>query len=251
MTMAGYMARIGQWNRFDCKWEKGLRKAGLPYFHAKEMPNHPFTLKAPKIADDCLMVGFVVRLDRRDYEEVYRGAPWGGKAQPDSMYGLCFRYLISAALEVGLGEYRPNLQLDFVIESGHAKEGAPNEILRRIKRRNIPSVSEHLGTVTTMDKHECAGLQAADGLATGAAWAEGPDGSSLPLTEVMDAINLSDVYPRSSLKAPLFRCHIGRDELRKFRDDTFALAEFRRQFGQRRHAEIQARKIINDVKIAP
>jgi hypothetical protein len=34
MTMAGYTARIGQWDRFDRRWRKGLRKAGLEYFHA-------------------------------------------------------------------------------------------------------------------------------------------------------------------------------------------------------------------------
>lgn len=126
MTMGGYIARVGQWNRFDHKWRKALRKSGLEYFHAVEMPRHPFGAKAVKIADDNLMAGFVVRLDRKDYEEVYRDGRWGGKAQPDSMYGLCFRFFLSACLEVGLSEHRQNLKLDFVVESGQAPIGNIN-----------------------------------------------------------------------------------------------------------------------------
>jgi hypothetical protein len=244
MTMGGYMARVGQWNSFDHKWRKELRKSGIDHFHAQEMAKHPFTLKAPSIADNHLLVGFVVRLDRKDYEDVYRNGPWGGKAQPDSMYGLCFRYFLSACLEVGLGEYHPNLKLDFIIESGHMNEGAPNEIVRRLKKQNIRGVSEYLGTVRPMLKKECYGLQAADGLATGAAWAEGPEGSSIPLADVSLAGTLAQVAPKSPLKAPLFRCHVDREQLEKFRNDTFALVEFKRQFGLRRNAEIQAKKEI-------
>jgi hypothetical protein len=184
----------------------------------------------------------VVRLDKKDYDETYRNAQWG-KAQPDSMYGLCFRYFLSACLEIGIHEYGPDLRLDFIIESGHPNEGAPNDIVRRIKKHGIPKVSELLGTVTPMLKKECYGLQAADGLVTGAAWAEGPGGSSsVPLTNVLPAGTLAEVRQKTPLKAPLFRCHIDREQLAKFRDDQFALVEFKRQFGLRRAAEIAARK---------
>jgi hypothetical protein len=45
MIMAGYTARLNQWNRFNLKWRKALRKAGLEYFHAKEHWKHPFSAK--------------------------------------------------------------------------------------------------------------------------------------------------------------------------------------------------------------
>ncbi len=64
---------------------KVLRKHRLEYFHAQEMPRHPFGLKAQKISDDYLLAGFVARLNRKDYNEAYCNGPWGGKAQPDSM----------------------------------------------------------------------------------------------------------------------------------------------------------------------
>ena len=242
MTMAGYTARIGQWNRFDHKWKKGLKKAGLDYFHVQEMPNHPFGLKGAKIADDNLMFGFVVRLDRRDYEEVYLAGSWGGKAQPDSMYGLCFRYCLSAVLEIGRNEYPNDLKLNFIVESGHNNEGAPNEIVQRLKRQKISGASEFLGTVTPMDKMECYGLQAADGLATGAAWKEKQETPEGYLIDVSGAKKLSDLYGKSLMKAPVFRCHIDRDEIGKFRDDTLTFIDLRKKFGQQRNAEIQARK---------
>jgi hypothetical protein len=37
MTMAGYIARLGQWHHFDAKWGKMLRENGLSYFHATEI----------------------------------------------------------------------------------------------------------------------------------------------------------------------------------------------------------------------
>ncbi len=242
MTMGGYIARIGQWNRFDLKWRKALRKAGLDYFHAVEMPVHPIIPKCIEIADDNLMAGFVIRLDRKDYEEAYRDGKWGGKAQPDSMYGLCFRFFLSACLEIGLGEDRKNLKLNFVVESGHPNEGAPNEIVRRIKKMNVSGAAEHLGSVTPMLKKECYGLQAADGLATGGAWTEGPNGSTIPLSDISPVGTLAQVYPLSPLKAPLFRVHIDRQHLVRARDETIALFDLRREFGRKRHEEIQAQR---------
>lgn len=241
MMMAGYMARVGQWNRFDHKWRKALRKAQLEYFHAQEMPHHPFGVKGAYISEDNLMCGFVVRLNRRDFEEVYRAGPWGRKAQPDSMYGLCFRYCLSAALDVGLAEYPNDLRLDFIVESGHPNEGAPNEIVRRLKNMKIKGASEFLGTVTPMEKKECYGLQAADGLATGAGWIEAGE-IAVPPNFLSTPAAPSSLFKTTTRKAPNFMCHISRDEIASFRDDFFVFVERRRQFGQQRNAEIEARK---------
>ena len=92
MIMAGYTARPNQWNRFDNRWQKALRKAGLEYFHAKEHWRHPFAAKVVKLSDSNLLFGFVAKISERDYKQFYRsGDGWGGKAQPDSIYGLAFR----------------------------------------------------------------------------------------------------------------------------------------------------------------
>lgn len=242
ITMAGFTGRLGQWQRFDRKWRKALRKAGLEYYHAQQMPLHPFAIKAVQIPDRELLFGFVVRLNRRDFNEVYKYGPWGGKAQPDSVYGLCFRFCLAMILEVSIREYQ-HPRLDFIIESGHQNEGAPSEILRRLRSLDLEGVSEFLGTVTPMGKRESYGLQAADALATGAAWQEDPAGSTrAPMVNVSDASRLSDLYGRSLTKIPIFRLQPSREQIAAFRDSQFKRIELQREFGHRRNAEIEARK---------
>jgi hypothetical protein len=235
MVMAGYTARLGQWNRFDRKWGKGLRQAGLRYFHAKEHRAHPFAIKGVKIADASLMFGFVVRLDRGDYQKVYRTSEtgaWGGKIQPDSMYGLCFRYCLAFVLRQTLieqGSWSAPV-LDFIVENGHVNEGAPNEIVHQLKRKRISGVSEHLGNVTPMDKEKCYGLQAADALATGAWHMEGSETGAL-VVDIPDAASLADTVPfRGGLRAPIFRCHVDAAELALFKDEYFEHFAHRQRF---------------------
>ena len=169
MTMGGYIARLNEWNRFDHKWKKALRKARLDYFHVKEHGDHPFALKGPGIADACLMAGFVVRLDKADFDKYYRAGGWGGKAQPDSMYGLCFRFCVSYVLSVAKAELpHEELTLNFVVEENRQYDGAPAAILQELKRKRIVGVSEFLGYAVPGEKRKIPGLQAADGLASGA-----------------------------------------------------------------------------------
>jgi hypothetical protein len=77
MVMAGYSARLAQWDRFDRRWNKHLRKAGLDYFHAKEHSAHPFAPKAYRLPGANLMFGFVVRMDVKDYKNFYRDGKLG------------------------------------------------------------------------------------------------------------------------------------------------------------------------------
>ena len=136
MIMAGYTARVSQSGWFDLKWQKALKKHGLDYFHAKEHWQLPFAAKAIKIPDNNLLFGFVAKLREDDYKKYYRAGPWSGKVQPDSMYGLCFRYCLSLVLQQTLLEV-PNrhLVLNFVVEEGHPNQGAPAEIVSQLKRK--------------------------------------------------------------------------------------------------------------------
>lgn len=230
MTMGGYSALLNQWSRFDHKWNKTLRKHGLSYFHVKEHGDHPFALKGPQIADDNLMFGFVVRLDRADYTKSYRTGGWGGKAQPDSMYGLCFRYCLSLVWQVAKQELsQSGLVLNFLLEDGHPNSGGPTEIIKTLKKKRISGLSEFLGVAVTGGKKQHAGLQAADGLASGA-WhleALGMPTVGSPKAPSLETQNLS----KSVMKTPIFRCHIDEKELAKFKDGYFKHLEFRRKFG--------------------
>jgi hypothetical protein len=242
MTMGGYAARLGQWNRFDHKWRKALRKAGLGYFHVAEHGDDPFALKAVRIADDSLMVGFVVRLDKADYKKYYRDGDWG-KSQPDSMYGLCFRFCLSYVLQVALAEMpHDGLALNFITESGHENEGAPAEIVSQLRRKRISGVSEFLGKATTDEKEKSPGLQAADGLASGS-WHIEKAGMPLLGPVMQPSKSLANWNPaQTGWKVPISRCHIDAKQLSSFKEDYFAHIEYRKNWGRQRTAEILASK---------
>jgi hypothetical protein len=232
LIMAGHTARLNQWNRFDLKWRKALKKSGLEYFHAKEHWNHPFAVNAVKIADDNLLFGFVAKLSEPDYKKFYRDGPWGGKAQPDSMYGLCFRYCLSFVLQQAFLEApSKDFVLNFIVEDGHPNSGAPTEIVRQLKRKGISGVSEFLGAAVTGEKTKVPGLQAADGLAFGAWHLEH---RPVQLANVSPDVPVSKLQGKSLMKAPIFRCDINERELKIFKNGYFAHVDFRRGFGRKK-----------------
>lgn len=238
MVMGGYAARLGQWNRFDIKWKKALRKSGLEYFHTKEHFNHPFAVKAPKISEDHLWFGFVTRLDKADYKKFYREGGWGGKIQPDSMYGLCFRFCLGLVLERCLLEMqRDDLVINFVTEEGHVNAGAPAEMMRQIKRKRISGISEYLGQAVTGEKKKVPGLQAADGVATGA-WQLEKVGPSLSV--VNQRAPTKELAQLSNTKCPIFHTHLNEGELKQFKEGFFQHHEHRRQWGLARAQAIAA-----------
>ena len=158
MMMAGYMARVSAWEKFDRLWSRGLKRAGLDYWHGVETATHPFALDAHEISDSNLLFGFVVRMNKTDFA-IYRAGAWGGKAQPDSMYGLCFRYCLSFVVQRAVAELpRRSLTVDFVIEKGGPNSGAPATILEELRSKKVPDFSEFLGTVTLEDKKLVPGL---------------------------------------------------------------------------------------------
>lgn len=238
MTMGGYAGRLWQWNCFDNRWKKALRKAGLQYFHVKEHNGHPFALKGVNIANDSLLFGFVVRLDRSEYQSHYRQGGWGGKAQPDSMYGLCFRYCLSFVLQQALAEMaHQGLSLNFIVDGGHPNCGAATEIVNQLKRKRISGVSEYLGVAVPGEVEKTPGLQAADGLASGA-WHMESDAKATEenLINVPQRVPLFVSRPYQQLKAPIFRCHIDEAELAKFKEGYFDHIRFRQDFGRSRRS---------------
>ena len=169
-----------------------------------------------------------------------------GKPSPIACTGFASATVCRRHWRLAPHEYPNDLKLNFIVESGHPQCGAANEIVERIKRQRISGVSEYLGSVTQMRKRESYGLQAADGLATGAAWTETPAGSKIPLLDISPAGRLT-ALSKSLTKAPIFRCHVDRQQAANYRDDMFEFHRLRQQFGQQRHAEIEARKKAKSV----
>jgi hypothetical protein len=125
--------------------------------------------------------------------------------------------------------------LNFVVEDGHPNSGAPTEIVRQLKRKNISGVSEFLGDAIPGEKAKVPGLQAADGLAFGAWHIEQRPGL-LDLGIVAPTIPVAEMRGKSQLKAPIFRCDIDERELRIFKNGYFAHIDFRREFARRKQA---------------
>jgi hypothetical protein len=187
------------------------------------------------------MFGFVVRLDKADYQKFYREGQWGGKAQPDSMYGLCFRYCMSAVLQIALNELpTKGLSINFMVEDGHTNAGAPAEIIRQLKKKKIGGVSEHLGWAITGDKEKVPGLQAADCVTSGA-WQIEKD--VVPLLGNPQPPSLKNWKEFDSPhRVPILRCHIDPQHLATFKDGYFEHIAARQAYGDARQAEIAARK---------
>lgn len=230
MTMGGYMALQNQWNRFDHRWKKALRAAKIPYFHVKEHDGHPFALKAVRIADDNLMLGFVVRLAQADYLNHYReDSRWNNKVQPDSMYGLCFRYCLSVVMRAARGEMQQqDLSVDFLVGAGHPNSGSAAEIVRTLKKRRIPKISEYLGKGAIGDAKKIPGLQAADGVTSGA-WHLEQRGIPVLYPPVDPTHSLRSWNPaRTGWKVPILRAEINAAELAIFKKEYFEHFEYRR-----------------------
>ena len=161
------MRRVWANGSASTKNGKKTRKAELDYFHVKEHGDLPFALKGPTIADNHLMFGFAVRLDKADYHAAYREGR-GGKAQPDSMYGLCFRYCLSLVWQIAVKEMPlDGLELQFSGGKRSSKFRRSYRDCSPLKQKRISGLSEYLGVAVPGDKKKHPGLQAADGLASG------------------------------------------------------------------------------------
>jgi hypothetical protein len=126
------------------------------------------------------------------------------------------------------------------MEDGHANSGAPAEIVRQLKRKNIPDMSEFLGAASLGEKTRVPGLQAADGLAFGAWHAEQGRLGPRDFVTVAPDVSVAKLKGRSRMKTPLFRCDIDDRELRILKSGFFSHVDFGWELAKRRKASSQS-----------
>src|SRR6185437_3304212 len=104
-----------------------------------------------------------------DYKRHYVADDRPKAVQLDSPYGLCFRYCISYIPLLAKQAFPDrDLQLNFVLESGHKNAGDVVRIYNKIKNKTKTDHPEEreiiamLGTLAFDDKKSYPGLQAAD-----------------------------------------------------------------------------------------
>jgi hypothetical protein len=249
-VMGGYVAKLGQWNRYEKDWARLLKRAKISRFHSKEMVDRDnefkgwadgdeiaFCKAAEKLARKHQLCGFVQRIDYQDYKTHYRYYNPVKGFHYDSIYGLAFRYLLAFIPGfVARSLKRDGVIINAILENS-TYFGDGLRVWNDLKKR-FPEFARLLGTCIPGDK-KIPGLQAADALATGAYRLERT--GDIDLIDFPQATaTLDDLRLRKMPRAPAIRCQATPKQLRDLKDGFQALKEHRRVHWEKSHAERQA-----------
>lgn len=180
--LGGWVGRLGQWATFDPKWQRLLKRGHLTYFHSKKLKHtqgefkgwtvaqkKEFMAAAAKLGTKNLGFGFAIILGEDDYQAHYVAGHRPKEVQLDSRYGLCFRYCLGIIPELAMQTFKQeDLEISFVLESGHVNYGDADRIFSKVKKSRLPNeqkIIRTLKSLTTGDKIDFPGLQMADVIA--------------------------------------------------------------------------------------
>jgi Protein of unknown function (DUF3800) len=231
--MGGWVARFGQWATFDPKWRKLLKRNGLTYFHSRKLRQTKgefkgwsrekkwnFTQDAAKLGLKNLEFGFTIALPDAAYEEHYVAGYRPKEIPLDSRYGLCFRWclsLIPGFAKEAFGDRE--LDMNFVLESGHPNAGDAERIFNRVKKQGLTNPAEveivkMLNVISFADKARFPGLQVADINAYSAFQHES---GARPLELVTVSLEATMADAKKHQKVPIFRLELRKEELKIFK----------------------------------
>jgi ASC-1-like (ASCH) protein len=176
--LGGWVGRLGQWANFDPKWRRLLKRSRPTYFHSKKLRHskgkfkgwsitekQAFMAKAAKFGKE-LEFGFTIILADEDYQQHYVAGQRPKEVQLDTRYGICFRYCLGMIPPLAMQAFgTKDLEISFVLESGHQNFGDAERIFKKVKesREAIEQeIVKTLKSVTAGDKIDFAGLQIAD-----------------------------------------------------------------------------------------
>ena len=159
MVMGSLSGRTNQWNYFDKKWRKMLRRHGIEYFHSKEWKHRQGPFKgwgfdqksalierASDIQRDTTLFGLTVKVQQDEYIKYYKSGERPKKIPLDSMYGLCFRRVVIFVVEtLGQSFKGTDIKANFILEAGHKNSGDANRIFNQMRKDTVPG-SVTLGT---------------------------------------------------------------------------------------------------------
>ena len=236
MILAGYVARLGRWNSFDLAWKRLLKRNGLEYLHAvehvRQRRHRQCYLSSQNLVSKYLQCGFVIRIDKKAYESRYIAGHRPNKPPLDTVYGVCFRTLMSFLIvDVPKLLDRDDIKVNIILESGDVGSADAVRIVTQVKR-DLPHDTKMLGDVAFGQKTNYPGLQAADCLAYGAAQMEKDDDPgyrSFPGIE----ISLTEAKKLApAVRPPILQTHLNAEVLASYKADILALVDFRRRLIQ-------------------
>lgn len=233
MTMAGLVGRLGQWATFDAKWKAMLAKDGIEFYHAKKMIHgqdqfrgwsqarkEASAKQVNKIIQRHSQFGFTLVLKDDEYRDHYQmpGVVRPRKLRLDSRYGLCFRMCLAIVPDLVRQTWSDHeIDLHFVLESGHKNYGDAERVFHEVKEDNQPNISNLLRTISSGSKREFPGLQGADVPAHVSFGFE--TSGDVPVVDLGGPHMAAEMMSKKSSlkKAPTFRYHIKPETLREVR----------------------------------
>jgi hypothetical protein len=199
----------------------------------KVIQKQAFMAAAAKMGLKHLEFGFTVILGEDDYQQHYIAGNRPKEVQLDSRYGLCFRYCLGIVPFFAKDSFNDReLDIHFVVESGHKNFGDACRIFTRVKKSSQPNEQEivrMLGTLTTGDKSEFPGLQMADVIAYSSF--QHATRSPMPTTPLEPETCMRDA--KKVQRVPIFHLRLGRPELTRFKQFIFDEIEEKRERRQR------------------
>ena len=225
--LGGLIQRAHKWHHFNRQWAKLLKKAEIPYSHLIAMENkespfenwgkertQEFIKHTIPLVEQEVAWGVTVAIDYSLHEKEYRGK-LHPRAHKDSAYGLCARKLFESVYITAKQFYGVEVILNFVFEdSGHF-----GEALRVFNdcKAHIPELSVQLGKITSGQKSEFCGLQAADFLASHGRRME----PVLKITTIEKPYkSLAEARAGAGDKIPVFHFAIAEEMLPEMRDQA-------------------------------
>jgi len=247
LIMGGIVGRLGQWAEFDKLWRKMLRQEGIEYYHTKSMKSEhgPFKGWRPerksalvkrigKIKEKASLFGFSIKVIKSEYVEHYNdGTTKLKKYQWDTMYGLCFRYCALHVAQVVQKTFaKKDLTLNFVLEDGAKNFGQAKKIFEELKKED--AFKHIFGEMMSGGKKKYPGLQGADFVSHTTFLAE--QDQDMDLTDFPAEGNLGDARKLLRRKSPDFRCHIGSELLKDWRQRMLTMEKQRLEFWRQNRA---------------
>jgi hypothetical protein len=253
IVLGGYVARLGQWRRFDGEWSPLLRRYGLTHFHSKdfwhskkefkgwnEAQKLAFTHKAIAITDRHTVFGFSVSMTKTDFDEHYLTEPRPKKFQMDSQYGVCFRTALVFAVGMLRAEFPAEMErslVHLILEDGARGIGDASRIVAQLREHESRNYGRFIGTLTLGEKRRFPGLQIADSVAS-SSWKQM---GNAELVELPQPANLSVSRRAVRSPSPVFHIPVTGKMLGILRRGIHDFKEFRANHWRRGASDVQGR----------
>jgi hypothetical protein len=217
-----------------------LKREGLEYFHAvehsRQVRNQGMCWDLLKICGKHLLFSFTIRLDKKSYEDFYIANFRPRKTQLDTMYGICYRHMVSFLInELPKLMARSDLQIDIVLEAGAAGSKDAPRIHQQIKK-TFPELAVMLGSVSFGEKQQ-PGLQAADSLAHPALAEEKRPSLDLRPFPATGTLAEARRATRSTVIPPVFRLHLDAAALASLKQTILERTELQQRYTEALAAE--------------